>query len=469
MRNSEINSRSVTANSVDAVEMKLDEHTLRDLEIFESSSIGPSLFELCNLTRTDGGVEVLRRRMENPWANAENIRATQDAIVFIMSLRDVFSKLPSYITRHAQQYQREILVIATQANRLEFAIGAMSLWINHDRHYQGIVRGVQITSGLIRQLREFLSQPELDQSLGELAPLIAEMRELVASPLLEKVPDKDVSQSWFWPILRMDQTFRIHNKGTILRILELIYELDALVAMAEVTRKYGFVMPTVEQGPLSAQAQGLVHLFVKEPIANPLQLNQQSRVLFLTGPNMAGKTTYMRAFATALYLAHLGMGVPAAEFRFSPAQRMFSSINLSDDLRSGVSYFRAEALRVKAVAEAIALGYRVVALMDEPFKGTNVKDALDASLSILKRFADMNGCLFMFSSHLIELGDHIASTCQIRCVHFEAGETEGSLQFDYRLHDGISTQRLGVRVLVEEGVFALLDAANKLRQKSKKN
>jgi DNA mismatch repair ATPase MutS len=172
---------------------------------------------------------------------------------------------------------------------------------------------------------------------------------------------------------------------------------------------------------------------------------------------MAGKTTYLRASGIALYLAHLGMGVPARSFRFSPCQRLFSSITVHDNVRSGVSFFRAEALRTKSIAQAVNAGYRVVALLDEPFMGTNVKDALDASRAILERFASKQGSVFLVSSHLIELGDHMVATGQVDCRHFEALEHEGRLRFDYLLLPGVSTQRLGMRVLREEGIFALLD------------
>ena len=192
-------------------------------------------------------------------------------------------------------------------------------------------------------------------------------------------------------------------------------------------------------------------------MGNPVALNQSQRLLFLSGPNMAGKTTYLRAFATALYFAHLGVGVPAATFRFTPVDRLFTAISLSDDIHSGVSYFRAEALRARAIAEAIAAGDRVVAVLDEPFKGTNVKDAMDATLAIMDRFSAREGCLFMFSSHLIELSDKVSESTQVDRRYFEAEEGEGRLRFDYKLRSGVSSQRLGMRVLREEGVFDLLD------------
>ncbi len=156
------------------------------------------------------------------------------------------------------------------------------------------------------------------------------------------------------------------------------------------------------------------------------------------------------------------MGVPARRFSFVPVQRLFSSISLQDDLHKGISYFRAEALRVKSIAEAIVAGYRVVALLDEPFKGTNVKDAVDASRAILERFARSGDCLFMFSSHLIELSQQLPGASRIDYRYFEADESEGRLRFDYLLHPGVSSQRLGMRVLREEGIFELFDARPKV-------
>ena len=435
----------------------LDAHTFKDLEIFESESGEQSLYDYCNLARTRGGARVLRQRMEHPWSNPGRINATQESLSFILAQRQAFSMLPSaYATSRAEHYTREVLPIVTHENPIEFSLDAFALWANNDSHYFNIVRGVQRTCGMIRKLRSFISQAELASPVGEIAPLLEEMQGLLAHSKLAKVPDQELS-GWAFRILRIDQVFRLHEKSAINRLLQLIYEIDALVAMADATRNYGFVLPRIEEGSLGVHAEGLVHPFISEAVANPVKLDQQSRVLFLTGPNMAGKTTYIRAFATALYLAHLGMGVPANSFRFVPAQRLFSSISLNDDLRSGVSYFRAEALRVKAVAQAVADGLRVVALIDEPFKGTNVKDALDASLSILQRFATRQDCLFMFSSHLIEIGEALSTTEHIDCRNFEADENEGNLRFDYRLHPGVSSQRLGMRVLREEGIFELLD------------
>ena len=159
-----------------------------------------------------------------------------------------------------------------------------------------------------------------------------------------------------------------------------------------------------------------------------------------------------------MYLAHLGMGVPARAFQFSPCERLFSSLTITESVRGEVSFFRAGALRVKVIVEAVTAGKRVIALMDEPFKGTHVKDALDASLAVMERLAEREGNLFLISSHLIELGDRMLAARQVDCRHFAAHEHEGTLRFEYVLREGVSSQRLGMRVLEEEGIFELLDS-----------
>jgi DNA mismatch repair protein MutS len=437
--------------------MKLDVQTFKDLEIFKSETGGSSLFDFCNFTRNKKGAEVLRERMKQPWSDISCIKNTQESITFIISQRQSFNRLPSYVTTEVvEDYFHGVLPL-TGDNIIEFGVGVLEIRFGDPRSYGRILRGVNAACELIRALQNIAHLPELSSAGGELNPLLEEMRELLSHPSFAKLPDKAIWKMSFWTVMRIDQLLRLYEKSALNRLLELIYEIDALVSMADATHEHKLVMPTIEEAQLFIEGEDVVHPFLKNAVPNPVSLGQSQRMLFLTGPNMAGKTTYMRACAIAFYLAHLGMGVPAKSFRFAPAQCLFSSISLSDNLNEGVSYFRAEALRVKAVAQAIADGYSVFALMDEPFKGTNIKDALDASRKILVSFATKEGCLFMFSSHLIELSEQMSTTAQIDCRYFEAGESEGKLNFEYVLCSGVSNQRLGMRVLQEEGVFKLLD------------
>jgi DNA mismatch repair protein MutS len=438
--------------------MVIDSQTLKDLEIFQTESAGTSLFDLCDFTRNLQGAQALKNRMQRPWSNPDRIRSVQDSLLFIQANRKAFDTLPTFVTTElVESYFTRALPLSTSSNILEFIYDLLEVRFGDYGRYTWIQRGVGATASLISKLRSIIGTLEFSSAQGELAEYITEIRTLLARPSLEAVIDHDIWSLSPWKILKTDQIFRLSEKQTMTRLMQLIYEIDALVSMADATYKHGFIMPEIASGPLSIKAEGVVHPLIEDCVANPAALNQERRLLFLTGPNMAGKTTYLRACAIAIYLGHLGMGVPATAFSFVPAQRLFSSITLADNLRLGVSFFRAEGLRVKAIAQAVADGYSVIALMDEPFKGTNVKDALDASRTIMESFANKEGNLFMFSSHLIELCDQMKAIDNIDCRYFEAHEYEGRLRFDFLLQPGVSSQRLGMRVLAEEGIFELLD------------
>ena len=447
----------------------IDPVTEEDLNLFpaprttsdSTEETETSLYSYCNKCKTQGGEAALKRRMKAPACSASEIRKTQHAILFINQNVKAFAELPAaYVIGNTDEYTRDSLPIITDRHPFAFASQAFSLWANEDRFYIRITKGVGLCARVIRSMRKFLQHldyPQHDQNFGELSPLLEELHRLLQNPRILAVPEQD-GERWFWQTLRLDQIFRLHESELIRRLIEIIYDLDALASLAHATRDKNLVMPEIAPDEVAISAHELVHPFVSEATANPVDLNQAQSLLFLTGPNMAGKTTYLRAVATALYLAHLGMGVPAKSFRFAPVQRLITTISMSDDLNDGISYFRAEALRIKAVAQAVAEGYKVVAIMDEPFKGTNVKDAFDASKAVLKRFSVKQDCLFMVSSHLIELSNELEQSNRVSFKYFEAEETGERLRFDYVLHTGVSAQRLGMRVLREEGIFQLLDS-----------
>jgi DNA mismatch repair ATPase MutS len=255
----------------------------------------------------------------------------------------------------------------------------------------------------------------------------------------------------------VDRGFRNDEEEALRRLLRLTYHVEALVAMADACAANDMVIPEVVVGSTAVEAEGLVNLFVSEPVPVDVRLGHPRHMLFLTGPNMAGKSTLLRSLGAALYLAHLGMGVPAKRFRFAPCQSLVTGLDVSDDIHAGVSFFRAEALRMKAIGEAMKSGKSVIALVDEPFKGTNVQDAMDASWLVLQAFTRAKSCLFAISSHLIELGDTLLATERVVCRHFAAEDGHAGLVFDFRIRDGVSTQRLGMRVLEQEGLVSLLN------------
>ena len=179
-------------------------------------------------------------------------------------------------------------------------------------------------------------------------------------------------------------------------------------------------------------------------------------MVFLTGPNMAGKTTYLRSVALVVILAQAGMGVPASRVRLSPVEALFTSLNPSDNLRAGLSYFLAEVLRVKAAATILAEGSRALVIFDEVFKGTNVRDALDASAEVILGFARARRSGFIFSSHLAELVDVLKANPAIRFCCFDGEIDHGVPHYSYELKAGVSDKRFGLLLLRQAEVPELI-------------
>jgi DNA mismatch repair ATPase MutS len=240
-------------------------------------------------------------------------------------------------------------------------------------------------------------------------------------------------------------------------MLESAYELDALMAIARANRERGLVMPEIidDKEPTIA-ITGLRHLFVSKPQLNDCQLGTSSRIVLLTGPNMAGKSTYIKACAVAVLLAHVGFGVPAESMRISFLDRIAASIATTDNVRQGYSYFSSEVKRVSDITSWLLRGERTLVILDEPFKGTNVKDASDSTRLALESFAKCETSLFLIASHLAEVARDLESLPGFHCGYFGAELQDGEPVYDYALRAGVSSQRLGLWVIEKMGLASQL-------------
>ena len=141
-------------------------------------------------------------------------------------------------------------------------------------------------------------------------------------------------------------------------------------------------------------------------------------------------------------------------------EALLTSLGPEDDVRLGYSYFYAEVRRVRDIAERLAAGARCAVLVDEVFKGTNVKDALDASSLVLHGFAASTRSVYVVSSHLVELAEAIGAQPGVALACFEGRlDGNGRATYDYRVREGASAQRMGLVLLEEAGVAGLLEAA----------
>jgi DNA mismatch repair protein MutS len=257
--------------------------------------------------------------------------------------------------------------------------------------------------------------------------------------------------------LAFDQLARDAGKPLLLEIIEHLGTLEAMWSFGVAAAEHGWSYP---RPAAQLRTAGLLHPFLGPgAVGNDLQLGDETRVCFVTGPNMAGKSTFLKALGIAVLLAHAGCGVPGGSMEFPVVRTIFSSVQIVDNLSAGESFYLAEVRRIKHLAAALRDHHSAFAVLDEPFRGTNVHDAAEATLAVISRLVSHPALVFV-ASHLAEIVPSIVDDPRICLLHFSADISAEQPLFDYKLRPGLSTQRLGMTLLKQEGVLDLLEPSS---------
>ena len=245
-------------------------------------------------------------------------------------------------------------------------------------------------------------------------------------------------------------------------------ELDVFAALAERSRALDLCRPEFSDPPLLEISQGrhpVVEGVLDEPfIANDTLLDQRRRMLLITGPNMGGKSTYMRQNALIALLAHVGSFVPAQAARLSLVDRIFTRIGAADDLASGRSTFMVEMTETANILHNASP--RSLVLMDEIGRGTSTFDGLSLAWAAARHLATERRAFTLFATHYFELtalAEELAGVCN---VHLDAVEHRDHVVFMHRIQDGPASRSFGLQVARLAGVPApvLAAASGKLRE-----
>jgi DNA mismatch repair protein MutS len=252
---------------------------------------------------------------------------------------------------------------------------------------------------------------------------------------------------------------RREMKHTIYRLMSSYARMDAWQSMARATNEHGWIFPELlPPSPVYFDVRGLRHPLLKKPVSYAMQFETGRNFLLLTGANMSGKTTFMRALGVAALLAHAGMGVPATSMKVSFLQGIITNMQAEDNILSGESYFFAEVQRMKQTAVKLQQQQPHLVLMDELFKGTNVHDAFECTRAVIQGLLQHPAHLMILSTHLYEVAQQFGDINGILFAHFVTNmAADGGYQFTYELKGGISNDRIGYRILQKEGVIDLLN------------
>ncbi len=233
------------------------------------------------------------------------------------------------------------------------------------------------------------------------------------------------------------------------RVSRRIAELDVLVALAEIAETHDYVRPITTTGRTVDIQQGR-HPVIEtvlprgEYVANGITLNEGREMLLITGPNMSGKSTYMRQFALIALLHQIGSFVPAAQAELPIFDQIFTRIGAADDLVSGQSTFMVEMVETQ---EALTRATdRSLILLDEIGRGTSTYDGMALAQAIVEHIARHVGAKTLFSTHYHELTVLEESIDRLANVHVRAVEQEGRVVFLHEVRDGKADQSYGIHV-----------------------
>jgi DNA mismatch repair protein MutS len=230
-------------------------------------------------------------------------------------------------------------------------------------------------------------------------------------------------------------------------------ELDALVSLAHHAQHHQWVAPTLlDQSAIEITLgrHPVVERAIERFTPNSCSLNAHRALLVITGPNMGGKSTYMRQVALIALLARVGSFVPAQSAAIGPLDRIFTRIGAADDLAGGRSTFMMEMIEAAAILASSSA--QSLVLMDEIGRGTSTYDGLALAWSIAQRLVTHNRALTLFATHYFEITRMPSEQANTANVHLAAAESPSGIVFLHEVKDGPASRSYGIQVAQRAGI-----------------
>ncbi len=237
-------------------------------------------------------------------------------------------------------------------------------------------------------------------------------------------------------------------------LAQALSEVDVLNTFAERADTLNYVKPELQEASgicIDAGRHAVVEQMTTEPfIANPVVLTDSRKMLIITGPNMGGKSTYMRQTALIVLLAHIGCYVPASAAKIGMVDRIFTRIGASDDLASGRSTFMVEMTETANILHNAT--NKSLVLLDEIGRGTSTYDGLSLAWACAEMLAIKTQAFTLFASHYFELTLLAEQIDSLANVHLDAVEHGDSIVFMHTVQEGAASKSFGLQVAQLAGV-----------------
>ncbi|HEU0204245.1 MAG TPA: DNA mismatch repair protein MutS [Burkholderiaceae bacterium] len=243
--------------------------------------------------------------------------------------------------------------------------------------------------------------------------------------------------------------------AALLRAANAVASIDVLATFAAHAQAARWTRPTLADTPgleIAGARHPVVERVLETYVPNDCRLGHGRRLLVITGPNMGGKSTYMRSIALVVLLAYCGSFVPAASARIGPIDRILTRIGAADDLARGASTFMVEMTEAAMILNQATASSLV--LMDEIGRGTSTFDGLALAAAIARALVETNRCWTLFATHYFELTQLAQAVPDVANVHVAAAEARGKVIFLHEVREGPANQSYGLAVAQLAGVPA---------------
>ncbi len=243
------------------------------------------------------------------------------------------------------------------------------------------------------------------------------------------------------------------HREEIQNVAKSVAQLDGLCSLAQLALEQNYICPTLVEGNEINIVNGrhpVVETQIENFISNTLEISDNRKMLIITGPNMGGKSTYMRQCALIVLLAHVGSFVPAESALIGRIDQIFTRIGASDNLSGGQSTFMVEMSEAANILNNATKNSLV--LMDEIGRGTSTYDGLALAFSIARYLAKKNQSITLFATHYFELTGLSEEIPDVENIHFSAVEHKDEIIFLHSVADGPASQSYGIQVAQLAGV-----------------
>jgi DNA mismatch repair protein MutS len=415
--------------------MQIDNTTYADLSIFQTTD-DYSIFTRLDYTRTVGGRIQLQEFFNHPFSQIDKILQTQQILRIILTNENEWG--PSISNGTVMVMERFYETPLDKIPASHDPVSARMYQLLHAPDYSLTRYSITHFADFVRGMLSIISISKKQKCPPLLNDLLNRAERLLNAPLLHALAEKKTGDK-LQPneVVEYGNYIRNQFKPSVLTLIEIYGKLDAWYSMAMAGKINKLVMPDVQDKEFPFfEIKALRHVLLPDAVSYDVQMDPHSNFFFLTGANMAGKSTFIKSVGSALFLAHLGMGVPADQMKVSLFDGILSNINVVDNLVKGESYFFNEVKRKRNTIIQISDGRKWLVLIDELFKGTNVQDAMKCSSTVVKGLIKIKSSLFILSTHLYEIGEELKQYPNISFKYFETNIRNGQLEFPYQLRDG---------------------------------